>query len=209
MDPLGWYWNVPRALRNGVYVIFPNVAFNHLGASHGHSAVISPDGRILAGAEDNAERLLVQTIDVSQATRAEALRRRNHPALKPFWETGIKLLDGVKFPNEAAQLLTSPETEITFAAVQMACFRSLEENLARIESLTRTAARKGADIVVFPELAVTGALAADVRAAGAGRLKQALARLQGSAISCRSARGLRHAGWRRKRPNELRIRDWA
>src|SRR5581483_9046203 len=42
---LQWYWYVPRAVRNNVYVIFSNTSGP---ASHGHSAVVAPDGSLLA-----------------------------------------------------------------------------------------------------------------------------------------------------------------
>jgi predicted amidohydrolase len=181
VDPFGWYWYVPRALRNGVYVVFSNSAFHHLGPGHGHSAVIAPDGRIVAAAQDNAEQLLVHTIDVARATRAEALRRRHHPALKELWETGLQVLRGAALPREVVTPLSSPETEITIAGVQMAASRDMESNLRRMESYIRAAAANRADIAVFPELAVTGALQADIRSTSASRLNGALERLQASA----------------------------
>ena len=92
--PFGWYWYVPRALRNNVWVIFSNTGNKVSGVSddpsaprelrHGHSAVIAPDGRIAAAAHDDVETLVIADLDVSQASRAAALGRAAHPALRKF-----------------------------------------------------------------------------------------------------------------------------
>ena len=51
--PFAWYWNVPQALRNNVWVVFANTGNTVAGVAdsgvpgdlrHGHSAVIAPDG---------------------------------------------------------------------------------------------------------------------------------------------------------------------
>ena len=75
----------------------------------------------------------------------------------------------------------SPEIPLKVAAAQMACSRSLDENVARAVGLVREAAAEGADVVVLPELALTGALDEDVEAARAAQLEAALAALQRAA----------------------------
>src|ERR1044071_3421880 len=99
--PYQWYWYVPRAMRNNVWVVFANTGNKVSGVSddssqprelrHGHSAVIAPDGNIQAASRDDVETIVLTEVDVSQATRAEALARANHPVLRPFWEAGEKL----------------------------------------------------------------------------------------------------------------------
>ena len=49
VDDLGWYWQVPRARRNGVFVVLANTSRGSK-SGHGHSAVIAPDGSLLAAA---------------------------------------------------------------------------------------------------------------------------------------------------------------
>lgn len=41
---------------------------------------------------------------------------------------------------------------VTVAAVQMKCSKSVEKNIAHAEELVRQAAAKGAEIVLLPEL---------------------------------------------------------
>lgn len=68
--PLEWYWYVPRAMRNNVWVIFANTGNRLSGVSdtadprqlrHGHSAIIAPDGRIAAAARHDTETVVVGT----------------------------------------------------------------------------------------------------------------------------------------------------
>ena len=56
---LDHFWCAPRARRTGAYVVFSN-ASRSLGGrpGHGHSAVFAPDGRRLAHAVDDPDRLL-------------------------------------------------------------------------------------------------------------------------------------------------------
>jgi predicted amidohydrolase len=92
VEPLGWYWYVPRALRNNVWIVFANTG-NPAGPTadlprHGHSAVISPDGRLLAGSSD-AAGIVMAEFDPATATRAEAIARSSHPALRAFWDAAL------------------------------------------------------------------------------------------------------------------------
>jgi predicted amidohydrolase len=83
--PFGWYWYVPRALRNNVWVIFANTGNKVAGLPddrsaprelrHGHSAIVGPDGQIAAAARDDGETIVITDLDVAQATRAGALAR--------------------------------------------------------------------------------------------------------------------------------------
>ncbi|HXJ00487.1 MAG TPA: carbon-nitrogen hydrolase family protein [Micropepsaceae bacterium] len=59
VGPYGWYWYVPRALRNNVWVVFANTGNKVSGVSddpaaprelrHGHSAIVAPDGHMGGG----------------------------------------------------------------------------------------------------------------------------------------------------------------
>jgi predicted amidohydrolase len=156
VGPYEWYWYVPRALRNNVWVIFANTGNKVSGASdnsdprelrHGHSAVIAPDGRITAAARDDVETIVVAEVEVSQATRAEALARAAHPVLRSFWEAGLMLQSGQKIEAPPVPALKSPETEITLAVAQVT------DNVAEIEAMIGQASAKHADLIVFPERA--------------------------------------------------------
>lgn len=182
---LGWYWYVPRALRNGAYVVFANTATNrdhasyeHLYPAHGHSAVIAPDGTVQSAADEGADQLLVTAIVLTRATRREALTRCSHPVFRRFWDVGLRILGGdtVDVPPHCGY--TSPEVDVTLAAAQMACSCDVAENVTRMVDLIQGAKAVGADIVVFPELAVTGTNGGDIERADPAALDRARERLQ-------------------------------
>jgi predicted amidohydrolase len=144
----GWYWYVPRALRNNVWVIFANSASGAGKSGHGHSAIIAPDGEVVASVPDDRETLIVADIDPARATRAEALARRRHPLLGRLWERGASP------PGDTParfRPLDSPEVTLTIAAAQVT-------GLEAVEASIREAKAHGADLVAFPEGAVTGGL---------------------------------------------------
>lgn len=174
---LAWYWYVPRALRNGVYVVFANSAGP---GKHGHSAVIAPDGSLVAAA-GTEERLLTALIDPARSTRGEALRRRRHAHLSPFWEAGLRLLAGGTAPAPSPAAYASPEVELRVAAAQMACSSEVSENLEAMAALIREAAAGGADVVAFPERALTGGREEDALRADPATLARALDRLRACA----------------------------
>lgn len=140
---LEWYWYVSRALRNNVWVIFANSARNAHGEGHGHSAIIAPDGEIVAALPDNREAMLVCDIAPALATRKQAQRRSSHPALKEFWTAGRNLYDG-QAPKCTLQPFGAAPTEITLAATTVA--DDLQGMLEAIEK----AGAEGADLLVFP-----------------------------------------------------------
>ena len=179
-----WYLPVTRALRNNVFSIFCNMGENRNGldeARHGHSAIIEPDGSFAAAADDAGDQMLVATLDLSLADGAEARRRHNHPVFKPYWDLGRRLLQGEKANVAMPEPFASPQVEITIAAAQMACSRDVPANLERMAKLIGEAAENRADVVVLPELAVTGAIASDIIGADAAVLRDALAQIQSQA----------------------------
>lgn len=154
VEPFEWYWNVSRALRNNVWVLFAN-SCNREGVEslpvqrcHGHSAIIAPDGRVTAATRDNAETIVVADLDVSRATRTAAEARAAHPALRPFWEAGAKLQRGETVAAPPVTQLKSAETSITIAAAQTS------GNLSEMLSMIGQAGARDADLVVFPERAI-------------------------------------------------------
>jgi len=179
-----WYLPVTRALRNNVFSIFCNMGEHPKGmdeARHGHSAIIRPDGAFAAAADDAGDQRLVATLDLSKAHGAEARRRHNHPVFKPYWDLGRRLLQGERDSVSLPEPYTSPQVEITIAAAQMACSRDVAANLERMARLIGEAVGNRADVVIFPELAVTGAVANDIAGADATVLREALTRIQSEA----------------------------
>jgi predicted amidohydrolase len=156
LPELEWFWYVPRALRNGCYVLLVNSARKGELAGHGHSAVIAPDGGIVAALAGEVDRLLVCDLDPTRATLRAARRRREHPLFREFWELGVRMLHGERVPPVGDRIVGSPEVAVTVAAAQMEIRSSVEANLARMMELVGAAKHRGADLVVFPELALTG-----------------------------------------------------
>ena len=180
---LRWIRYRPWALRTGAYVIVSNpvhddVDFMGHSSWGGGSAVIRPDGSIQASRTYERDTLIIEGIDVSLATRAEAERRRNHPLFKRFWDIGERLLDG-EGTDAVAQItpLSSAERNVKIAAAQIACSRDVSKNVEKITGYIRRAAGQGADIVVFPELAVTGCRKEDISTVSQATLDSALGRI--------------------------------
>lgn len=182
---LRWIRYRPWAVRTGAYVIVSNPVHDDtdfMGHSPwgGGSAVIRPDGSIQACYTYEKDSLMVEELDISRATRLEAEKRRAHPIFKPFWDMGEKLLEGenvVSIPDFTPY--SSVEREVKIAAAQMACSRQISENVERINRYINQAA----DIVVFPELAVTGFLKDDISMAKQSELEIALNEIRSQADS--------------------------
>jgi len=177
---LRWIRYRPWALRTNAYVIVSNpvhedVDFMGHGPWGGGSAVIRPDGLIQASRTYEKDVIVVEEIDTAQATRIEAQRRRNHPIFKAFWDRGKRLLEG-KDVDSVPDITpySSARRNMTIAAVQIACSRSMSENVKKIRRCIQQAADQAADIVVFPELAVTGHRQDDISAASPSALDSAL-----------------------------------
>ncbi|MBC8872279.1 MAG: hypothetical protein H8E44_22845 [Planctomycetes bacterium] len=170
----------PWAARTGAWVIVSNPVHedtDFMGRSPwgGGSAIIRPDGSVLARLTYEKDTMIVEEIDVDLASRTAAQRRLNHPLFKPFWEQGKSLLaSGSVRSTTNVKPLASKQREIKIAAAQMACSRDMKKNVQRIRGQIVRAAEQKADIIVFPELAVTGSLADDIRAATPDDLDGAL-----------------------------------
>jgi predicted amidohydrolase len=119
--------------------------------------------------------MIVEEIDTDLASRKAAQQRLNHPLFKPFWEQGKLLLtNGSVGARSNIKPLASKVRDIKIAAAQMACSRKIYENVQQIRRQIALAAKKEADIVVLPELAVTGNCDEDILAATPNALDEAL-----------------------------------
>jgi len=186
---LRWIRYRPWAMRNNAFVIVCNPVHedtDFMGRSPwgGGSAIIRPDGSIQASRTYEKDVMVVEKINTGQAIRTEAVRRRNHPIFKPFWDIGKRLLEGGDIePTPDITPYSSAERNIKIAAAQIACSRNLNDNVRKIKSYIQKAAAHAADIVVFPELAVTGYRTDDIFAASQSALDSALNQMRNEAKS--------------------------
>jgi predicted amidohydrolase len=156
VEPYGWYWNAPLARRNTVWSIVCNSGNELSGQTspgehlkHGHSAIISPAGRVLASTTSDDEQIVIAEIDPGEATRDMTLARGQHPALRAFWEAGLKLQRGESIDPPVFQPLKSPNVEITLAAV------SVVGDVAHMEAFIAEARKRQADLIAFPAQAIS------------------------------------------------------
>jgi len=179
-----WYLPVTRALRNNVYSIFCNMGEHPQGkdeSRHGHSAIVHPDGTFAAVGDDAGDQMLVATLDLSQAHGREARRRHSHPAFQAYWDLGRRILSGETAKVPLREPYAAPQVEVAIAAAQMACSRDVPANLEHVTRLIAEAAGNRADVVAFPELAVTGAMPEDIAGVEAAILHEALTKIQSEA----------------------------
>jgi predicted amidohydrolase len=186
LPELQWYWYAPRAVRNTAHVIFANTARENRvpggQRGHGHSAVIAPDGTLLAAAADERDRILTADLDLGRATRDMALRRSRHPLFKDWWDMGRAIHAGKEFPLVETPPKISSSHSVKCGFAVMACSASIQKNVEAMRTHLRQARNDGLDLVVFPELAVTGDREEDLRKADPQALDAAVDAL------CRSAR---------------------
>jgi predicted amidohydrolase len=152
---LDWHVSVARAMRNNAWVVYansgnlirpstPDNGFRD-SARHGHSAVIAPDGEVVASL-DKREDLLITGLDVSRATRAGAAARRIQGAFGKWWQEGLLARGGLSRGPDALKPLESPEKEVTIAAAQIV----LAHDPGAVFSAIKEAAAGGARLVAFP-----------------------------------------------------------
>jgi predicted amidohydrolase len=177
------YW-ISRAFENGCYVIESNRwGLERTVQFSGGSCVIAPDGNIVA-VIDGGDCVAMAEIDLDLArarrVAGEPVFRRRRPELYPELLTDTFSWN----PRDFFTLYGHapwPEGKVSRVSVaQFAPSSDVGDNLDRIDALARQAGAEGAELVVFPELAVTGlidlpAVAQSIPGAATGRLA-ALAR---------------------------------
>ena len=183
-----WYGQVPRAMRNNVWVIYANSAGRPAGqkstplTGHGHSAVIAPDGVVAAQAGEE-EGVIVADLEITRATRSMAIARAAHPALRAFWSAGDHLHRGERVQAPRLEALQAPTVRFSLAAAPVT------GDFAEVSAAIATAGSKGADLVALPAGALDESRLEDVRdAARASRITVVIGvRHQESSGACNSA----------------------
>ncbi len=80
-----------RAVENNVYIVHANAPANEdTTGSHGHSRLIAPDGNILQEASIFKEDILMGSLDLSQASQANARKSMTRGPLIEWYREGVK-----------------------------------------------------------------------------------------------------------------------
>lgn len=95
-----------RAVENTIYVVQANAPANaDATGSHGQSRLIAPDGNLIQEASIFGEEVLVATLDIRQATRANALKSLTRGPLTDWWQQGVRRVQIVRPEALAAPAL--------------------------------------------------------------------------------------------------------
>lgn len=101
-----------RAVENTIYVVQANAPANpDASGSHGQSRLIAPDGNLIQEASMFGEEVLVATLELRKATRANALASLSRGPLTDWWRQGlahVRLLSPTPAPTATASPLTAP-----------------------------------------------------------------------------------------------------
>ena len=80
-----------RAVENNVYIVQANAPANQdATGSHGQSRIIAPDGNIIQEASIFGEDLITAMLDLTKASRGNAMRSLTRGPLQDWWIEGIK-----------------------------------------------------------------------------------------------------------------------
>jgi predicted amidohydrolase len=153
------YW-ISRAFENSCYLIESNRwGLERTVQFSGGSCVIEPDGTI-AAVIDGGDGIAYATIDTDRARERLVLgeptfaqRRPNLYRELPTGQSGWNPLD---FFGLYGHRRLPPGRLSRIAAAQFRPTTDVAANLARIAELAAEAAERGAALVVFPELSITG-----------------------------------------------------
>lgn len=156
------YW-ISRAFENSVYLIESNRWGLERGVQFsGGSCIIDPDGSVLAS-RDAGDGIVRATIDPkrSRSLRAalDAPVRRRRPELYRELQRNTYLWNPTSFFTLYGNQPLPPGKESIVAVAQVQPTRDIDHNLRLIkESTDQLVGERGAELVVFPELSLTGPL---------------------------------------------------
>ncbi len=161
------YW-ISRAFENGCYLVESNRwGLERTVQFSGGSAIIEPDGAV-AAVVDAGDGIAYGEIDLARARDRQVLGEpvfaQRRPELYPELATNTFTWNPSDFFGLYGHRPLPPGRRSRVAVGQFLPGRDVDANLDRIESLAIEAAGQGADLVVFPELSVTGLADAAERA---------------------------------------------
>jgi len=153
------YW-ISRAFENGCYVIESNRwGLERTVQFSGGSCVIAPDGSVIA-VRDNGDGFVLADInlDVASGRRVlgEPVFAQRRPELYPELLTNTFSWNPRDFFGLYGHVPWPTGKQSRVSVAQFAPTSDVEANLAQIAAFAEQAREGGAELVVFPELALTG-----------------------------------------------------
>jgi predicted amidohydrolase len=153
------YW-ISRAFENSCYVIESNRwGLERTVQFSGGSCVIAPDGQVMA-VLDKGDGVLLSEIDLDAARArrvfGEAVFAQRRPELYPELLTDTFSWNPRDFFSLYGREPWPAGKTSRVSVAQFAPTNNTSQNLGVIASLVRKAKAEGAELVVFPELALTG-----------------------------------------------------
>lgn len=153
------YW-ISRAFENGCYVIESNRwGLERTVQFSGGSCVIAPDGQVITVLDKGDGVALAEIdLDIARARRVmgEPVFRQRRPELYPELLTDTFIWNPRDFFGLYGHEPWPEGVRSRISAAQFAPGADVARNLEAIANLARQAKADGAELVVFPELAVSG-----------------------------------------------------
>ncbi|WP_174848995.1 nitrilase-related carbon-nitrogen hydrolase [Yersinia artesiana] len=176
------YW-ISRAMENGCYLLESNRWGLERGVQFsGGSCIIEPDGNI-AAVVDNGDGIAYAEIDINRSRQRRVLGELVFDQRRPDYYHSLLSDSFLWNPQDFFGLYgrqpLPPGKQSRITVAQFCSTAQVEDNLATIIAMTEEAVlQQGSELIVFPELALTGYLAGTVNAQTQdGPAVQALARL--------------------------------
>ncbi|WP_145590839.1 nitrilase-related carbon-nitrogen hydrolase [Yersinia aleksiciae] len=156
------YW-ISRAMENGCYLLESNRWGLERGVQFsGGSCIIEPDGNI-AAVVDDGDGIAYAEIDISRSRQRRVLGEAVFDQRRPDYYHALLSDSFLWNPQDffglygQKPLPAGKQSRITVA--QFSSVAQVEENLAAIIAMTEEAVlQQGSELIVFPELALTGYL---------------------------------------------------
>ncbi|MGH1499608.1 nitrilase-related carbon-nitrogen hydrolase [Yersinia proxima] len=176
------YW-ISRAMENGCYLLESNRWGLERGVQFsGGSCIIEPDGNI-AAVVDNGDGIAYAEIDITRSRQRRVLGELVFDQRRPDYYHSLLSDSFLWNPQDFFGLYgrqpLPPGKQSRITVAQFCSTAQVEDNLATITAMTEEAvSHQGSELIVFPELALTGYLAGTMNAqTQGGPAVQALARL--------------------------------
>ncbi|CNL41060.1 nitrilase/cyanide hydratase and apolipoprotein N-acyltransferase [Yersinia enterocolitica] len=162
------YW-ITRAMENGCYLVESNRWGLERGVQFsGGSCIIEPDGKI-AAVVDDGDGIAYAEVDINRSRQRRVLGELVFEQRRPDHYHSLLsdsfLWNPQDFFGLYGQHPLPPGKQSRITVAQFASVERVEDNLAVMTAMTEEAvSQQGSELIVFPELALTGSLAGAAQA---------------------------------------------